>query len=139
MLSEEKVLVLKRIEKTINAVLQKIDKENEKFILSLGLDKKQNKILLKALEDFEKQIQVLFIKQKKEYLAAIARLPEYMKKNRKKVGRTIKKAAVPEVLIDHIAEIMAGFIFANEKAYIDKLAASFILEGYLQNLSKKNE
>ena len=27
----------------------------------------------------------------------------------------------------------------KRKAYIDKLAASFILEGYLQNLSKKNE
>ena len=126
MLSKEKVLVLKEMEKTIHAILQKIDKENEEFIRSLGLDKKQNKILLKALDNFEKQIQVLFIKQKKEYLAAVARLPEYMKKNHKKVGRTVKKAAVPEVLIDNIAEIMAGFIFANEKAYIDKLAALYV-------------
>lgn len=126
MLSKEKVFVLKEIEKSINMILQKIDKENEEFILFLGLDKKQNKILLKALDNFEKQIQALFIKQKKEYLDAIVKLPEYMKKNQKKIRHTIKKAAVSEVLIDHIAEIMAGFIFANEKAYIDKLAALYV-------------
>lgn len=126
MMSKEKILVLKGIEETLHVILQKIDKGNEDFILSLGLNKKQNKILLKALDRFEKQIQVLFIKQKKEYLAAIANLPEYMKKNQKKVRRTIKKAAVPEILIDSIAEIMAGFIFANEKAYIDKLAALYV-------------
>ncbi len=126
MMSKEKMQVLKGIEETLHVILQKIDKGNEDFILSLGLDKKQNKILLNALDRFEKQIQVLFIKQKKEYLAAIAKLPEYMKKNQKKVRRTIKKAAVPETLMDHIAEIMAGFIFANEKAYIDKLAALYV-------------
>lgn len=125
MLSEEKVLILKGIEKTINAVLQKIDKGNEDFILSLGLDKKQNEILLKALNDFEKKIQILFIKQKKEYLAAIAKFPEYMKKNQKKARRVIKKETVPQILIDNLAEIMDGFIFANEKAYIDKLAALY--------------
>ena len=126
MMSKEKMQVLKGIEETLHVILQKIDKGNEDFILSLGLDKKQNKILLNALDRFEKQIQVLFIKQKKEYLAAIAKLPEYMKKNQKKVRRPIKKAAVPETLMDHIAEIMAGFIFANEKAYIDKLAALYV-------------
>lgn len=126
MMSKEKILVLKGIEETLHVILQKIDKGNEDFILSLGLDEKQNKILLKALDRFEKQIQVLFIKQKKEYLAAIANLPEYMKKNQKKVRRTVKKAAVPEILMDHIVEIMAGFIFANEKAYIDKLAALYV-------------
>ncbi len=91
MLSEEKVLILKGIEKTINAVLQKIDKGNEDFILSLGLDKKQNEILLKALNDFEKKIQILFIKQKKEYLAAIAKFPEYMKKIKRKQGVSSKR------------------------------------------------
>ena len=74
MMSKEKILVLKGIEETLHVILQKIDKENENFILSLGLDKKQNEILLKALDRFEKQIQVLFIKQKKAYLAAIANL-----------------------------------------------------------------
>lgn len=122
MLSKEKTAVLKEIEETIGVILRKIDKDNEEFISSLKLDKRQEEILLKAMEDFEKKLQALFIRQKKEYLTAIKKLPEYMKKNQGKAKRIVKKAVVTEDLVDHIAEIMADFIFANEKAYIDKLA-----------------
>lgn len=126
MLSKEKVIVLQEISKSINAILQKIDRENEFYISSLGLDKKQEKILLKAIDNFEKKIQAFFIWQKQEYLAVIKKLPFYMKKNQRKVKRTVKKAVAPEELLDNLVAIMAGFIFANEKTHVDKLAALYI-------------
>ena len=48
-----------------------------------------------------------------------------MAKHQWKVRRKIKKAAVPEELLDAIAEIMEGFIFANEKQQIDKMEELF--------------
>ncbi len=126
MLSKEKSLVLQEINKSIHSILQKIDKNNEEFISPLNLDEKQRKILLKAMEDFEKKIQALFMKQKKEYLIAIQEFPKYISKNQKKVKHIVKKDSILENLIDNIAEIIAGFIFANEKAYIDKLAALYV-------------
>lgn len=118
--------MLWEISKSIDAILQKIDKENEAYMAPLGLDKKQKEILLKAMEDFEKKLQAFFVWQKREYLAAIKKLPDHMKKNQRKLKRTVKKAAVPDGLLDNLVEIMAGFIFANEKAHVDKLAALYV-------------
>lgn len=126
MLPKEKAIMLQEISKSIDIILQKIDRENEVYISSLGLDKKQEKILLKAMDDYEKKIQAFFVWQKREYLAAIKKLPDYMKKNQWKVKRTVKKAAVPEELLNNLVAIMAGFIFANEKAHVDKLAALYV-------------
>lgn len=126
MLPKEKAIMLQEISKSIDIILQKIDRENEVYISSLGLDKKQEKILLKAMDDFEKKIQAFFVWQKREYLAAIKKLPAYMKKNQRKVKCTVKKAVVPEEVLDNLVAIMAGFIFANEKAHVDKLAALYV-------------
>ncbi len=125
MLSKEKIVVLKEISKSIEAVLQKIDTENQEYLSGMNLNDKQKKLALKAMEDFEKKIQAFFIAQKKEILAAVKELPNYMAKHQWKVKRKIKKAAVPEELLDAIAEIMEGFIFANEKQQIDKMEELF--------------
>ncbi len=125
MFPKEKILILREINKSIDAILQKIDKENEKFIFSLELEEKKKKILLKALDDFEKKIQAFFVGQKKEYLAAIQKLPKYMKKNRLK-KHIIKKAVNSDDWLDSIAEIIGSFIFVNEKVHIDKLAALYV-------------
>lgn len=126
MLTEDKVLVLKEIEKTISIVLQKIDKENESYISVLELNKKQREILLKAMDDFEKRIQAFFIVQKKEYLAAVKKFSTYMKKGQGKIKHIIKKAEVSDKFIDDLVKIMSDFIFINEKAHIDKLVELYI-------------
>lgn len=126
MLPKEKAIMLQEISKSIDIILQKIDRENEFYISSLGLDKKQEKNLLKAMDDFEKKIQAFFIWQKREYLEAIKKLPAYMKKNQRKIKHIVKKAALHEELLDNLVAIMAGFIFANEKTHVDKLAALYV-------------
>ena len=126
MMAKDKVLVLKEIEKTICAVLQKIDKENETYLSALELNEKQKEILLKAMDDFEKKIQVFFIAQKKEYLAAVKRFSEYVKKEQGKIKHTIKKEELSDKLIDAFVKIISDFIFANEKAHIDKLVELYV-------------
>lgn len=71
MLSKEKIVVLKEISKSIEAVLQKIDTENQEYLSGMNLNDKQKKLALKAMEDFEKKLQAFFIAQKKELLAAV--------------------------------------------------------------------
>lgn len=125
MLPRKKLAVLKAISKSIDAILQKIDIENKEFVSGMNLDDKQKKLALKALDNFEKKIQAFFIEQKKEYLSRIKELPVYMVRNRRQIRHKIKKKEVPEEMIDNIAEIMAGFIFVNEKKHIKKLEALY--------------
>ncbi len=126
MLSKDKVLVLKEIEKTINIVLKKVDRENELYISTIDLDKKQKEILLKAMDDFEKKIQAFFIAQKKEYLVAIKKFPQYIKKEQRKINYTIKKEEISDEFIDALVKIISDFVFANEKAHIDKLRELYV-------------
>lgn len=125
MLPKKKIAVMIEINKSIDAILRKIDTENREYVSGMNLNDKQKKLALKALEDFEKKIQAFFIEQKKDYLAAIKKLPDYMVRSCRQIKRKVKKAAVPEEMIENIAEIMAGFIFANEKKHIAKLEALY--------------
>ena len=123
MMSPKKVTVLKEINKSIDTVLQKIDKENEKFLSVYNLNVKQKKIMLKAMDEFEKNIQAFFIGQKKGYLEIIKKVPEEIKG--RKIKKRIRKANIPEDMLDNITDIIAEFIFANEKQHIDRLEALY--------------
>lgn len=116
MLTKDKVFILKEIEKTVSIILQKLDKENELYVSVLELNKKQREILVKAIDEFEKKLQVFLINQKKDYLAAMKKFPEYIKRQGK-IKHTIKKAEA----IDEFIVVLSSFLFANEKGYIDKL------------------
>ena len=108
MLTKDKVFILKEIEKTVSIILQKLDKENELYVSVLELNKKQREILVKAIDEFEKKLQVFLINQKKDYLAAMKKFPEYIKRQGK-IKHTIKKAEA----IDEFIVVLSSFLFAN--------------------------
>ena len=83
--------VLQEISQTLDVILKKIDQENNDYLSSMGLDKKQKKLLLEAMENFEKKLQTFWIRQKIEYLKIMKKLPELIKKDLKKVYK-VKKA-----------------------------------------------
>lgn len=119
----KKRAVLFSIAKSIENVLQKIDKENEVFINSFGnLTKEQKKIALKGLEELEKKLQAFFIAQKKEYLKAMKELPSYLKSRKIKYRIKVKKAdGIPEDILDQFVEVITEFVFANDKRRIEQL------------------
>lgn len=115
--------VLLSIVKSIEGVLEKIDKENEVFINSFGnLTKEQKKISLKGLEELEKKLQAFFIAQKKDYLKAMKELPAYLKKHKIKYRIKVKKAdGIPDDILDQFVEVITDFVFANDKRRIEQL------------------
>lgn len=122
MLSEKKKKVLQSIAKSIEAVLQKIDKENEAFINSFDeLSKEQKKIALKGMNELEKNLQAFFIAQKKDYLKAMQELPAYLKKWKIKRKAKLKKADIPEDTLNQFSDIVTEFIFANDKQRVEQL------------------
>lgn len=123
MMSEKKRKTLVAINKAIKAVLQKVDKENELFINSFHeLSKEQKNIALKGLNEFEKQLQAFFIAQKKDYLKAIEELPKYLKSRKAKKRFKVKKAGeLSEELLDQFTDMVAEFIFSNDKRHVELL------------------
>ena len=128
-MNDKKRKTLLAISKAIEAVLLKVDRENEIFINSFhDLSKEQKKIALKALNEFEKKLQVFFIAQKKDYLKAVKELPKYLKskeaQKRFKTGKRlrVKKAdGIPEELLDQFADMVTEFIFSNDKRHVEML------------------
>ncbi len=117
--------VLQEISQTLDVILKKIDQENNDYLSGMRLDKKQKKLLLEAMENFEKKLQAFWIRQKIEYLKIMKRLPELIKKDLKKVYK-VKKAILSEEYENQLIEIITGFIFVNEEAEIDQLAALYL-------------
>lgn len=128
-MNDKKRKTLLAISKAIEAVLLKVDRENEIFINSFhDLSKEQKKIALKALNEFEKKLQVFFIAQKKDYLKAVKELPKYLKsketQKRFKTGKRlrVKKAdGISEELLDQFADMVTEFIFSNDKRHVEML------------------
>jgi len=119
----KKRAILLSMVKSIEGVLEKIDKENELFINSFdNLTKEQKKISLKGLEELEKILQAFFIAQKKDYLKAMKELPVYLKKRKIKYRIKVKKAdGIPDDILDQFVEVITDFVFANDKRRIEQL------------------
>lgn len=111
------------IRKAVEAILSKVDKDNEEFIKTFDdLTSEQKEIALKGLNELERKLQAFFVAQKKEYLKAVRELPTYLNKRSTKRKAKVKKAdAIPERVLEQFSEIILEFIFANDKHQVEKL------------------
>lgn len=119
-------LPLREIHQTIDIILQKIDKENEDYFSALPLEESQKILLYKATNSLEKKLQAFFLWQKREYLARIKKCSEQTKKQKIKWKYPVKKSSLSEEQMEHFVSILTGFLFVNETAELDRLAALYV-------------
>lgn len=122
-MNEKKRKALVAIGKAIEAVLEKVDRENEVFVNSFSdLSKDQKKIALKSLNEFEKKLQAFFVAQKSDYIKAVKALPKYLRSREDRKRFKVKKAdEVTEELLDQFVDMVTEFIFSNDKRHVDML------------------
>lgn len=59
------------IDAALDVVIEKVDRENEKWVNGAAFPKSQKKIIITALNSFEKEIERFFIQQQKEIISLI--------------------------------------------------------------------
>lgn len=124
MMDEKKRAVLNAVAATIEQIIRKADNENVEFLKDMKLPDEQKRIMLDALEKFEKQVHKFLIAQRKKYKERIGNLPDAVKKGRRKIkkaGQFDAEGKLTENAVDGIVDILSQYIFVDDEKELDQL------------------
>lgn len=101
--------VLKAIEAAIGQTLEKLDNENKQWVDEGDFSEEMKKVMVKALNAFEKALEDFFIAQKKAIV----------KKVKSCISKDVKDA------VEIVADVIEKFLAETDEDYIERLAELF--------------